>query len=216
MCACQQHKNHKLFLALPKYKTRKKRDEINFNELKIKKFVVVDCQGEEYQIIKIDEQLKRCFMAGEDSPFVQAVLHTIPNKAAERGIYSMSSLEQRFNNVYKQCRKSPAYPENGNIMSNSVAWVKHQLASTPKPKEIASCEFDNPEGMNQSELLEQAKYFMDKKCVHEAVRCMVQLTGELRLKAQDWIEEARLVLETRQAAEVLMAYANSKGMGTIF
>ena len=178
--------------------------------------ILVDCHGDEYQIMRIDEQLRRCFHAGEHDPFVQAVLHTVPNQAAERGIYTMSSLEARFNNVYKQCRKSPAYPENGGVVSNSVAWVKHKLASTPKPKVIPACEFENPEGMSEAELLEQAKYFMDKKCVHEAVRCMVQLSGEMRLKAQEWIEEARLVLETRQAAEVLMAYANSKGMGTIF
>lgn len=166
--------------------------------------------------MRIDEQVKKCFLAGEHNPFVEAVLHTIPTLAVERGIYSMSSLEQRFRNVYKQCVKAAAFPVDGNIITSGLAWIKYQFSSTPKPKHSIPCEFENALDMNSAELLEQAKYFMDKKCVAEAVRCMVQLDGKARLLAQDWIEEARLILEVRQASEVLLSYANSKGMGTIF
>jgi len=165
--------------------------------------LVVDCVGEEYDIIRIDDPLKRCFLAAEQNPFAQAILHTIPNLAAERGIYTISSLEKRFDRVYAECRKA------------LDGWLTY-FFTDPKPRYLNAAEFESAEGMSQTDLVVQAKYFMDKKCMAEAVRCLIQLDGTARSLAQDWIEEARLVLEVRQAAEVLLAFASSKGMGTIF
>ena len=45
---------------------------------------------------------------------------------------------------------------------------------------------------------------------------MNQLTGASREVAGDWIREAKLLLETRQAAYGLTAFASASGLGTIF
>ena len=170
---------------------------------------IVDCTGDTYDRVRIDEPLKKCFHAAEMSPFAQAVLHSIPNKAVDEGIYTISSLEKRFNEFY--------YKTKGEASSFSWSnWFTGKLTTEPKPKFLEACEFDTADGMTPDDLMIQAKYFMDKRCLPEVVRCLVQLEGATRELAQDWLDEARLVLEVRQAAEVLMAYANSKGMGTIF
>lgn len=179
--------------------------------------LTVDCEGEDYQVVRIDDALKRCAQAGLNNVFVQAVLHGVPSLAAERGIYTVSSLEKRFDQVYKQCSRVAFYPETENLFWRFMSRIRYLFhASTNKVKYPEACDFENPEDMAPIDLLSQAKYFMDKKCLAEAVRCLVQLSGSPRSLAQDWIEEARLVLEVRQAAEVLLAYAQSKGMGTIF
>lgn len=159
--------------------------------------------------------MRKCEKAGEHNSFVQAVLHGIPTQAVERGIYSMSSLQKRFENVYKQCKKASFYPELENVLWRPVSWLRYYFHA-PKVKYATTCEFDDVEDMTPQELLDQANYFMRKNCLAEAVKCLVQLSGSPRSLAQDWIEEARLVLEVRQAAEVLLSYAQSKGMGTIF
>ncbi|KAF6021503.1 IMMT [Bugula neritina] len=139
----------------------------------------VDCVGEEYDIIRIDDPLKRCFLAAEQNPFAQAILHTIPNLAAERGIYTISSLEKRFDRVYAECRKA------------LDGWLTY-FFTDPKPRYLNAAEFESAEGMSQTDLVVQAKYFMDKKCMAEAVRCLIQLDGTARSLAQDWIEKLDL------------------------
>lgn len=178
--------------------------------------LAVDCRGEEYDRVRIDEPLKRCFLAAELHPFAQAVLHSIPNKAAEHGIYTMSSLEKRFEDVYNKSIVEASASGSSNFFTRQFNVLKYYVSAQPKPKYTEACDFDNPEDMSSADLMTQAKYFMDKKCMPEAVRCLVQLSGKTRELAQDWLDEARLVLEVRQAAEVLMAHANSIGMGTIF
>ncbi|KAA0197084.1 MICOS complex subunit MIC60 [Fasciolopsis buskii] len=47
-----------------------------------------------------------------------------------------------------------------------------------------------------------------------AVRLVGQLRGQARLVAADWLADARLYLEVRQAARALLAYAAARGMST--
>lgn len=45
---------------------------------------------------------------------------------------------------------------------------------------------------------------------------MNQLKGESRKAAGDWIVQARLHLETKQAADALLAFASATGLGNLF
>uniref|UniRef100_A0A183AC14 MICOS complex subunit MIC60 n=1 Tax=Echinostoma caproni TaxID=27848 RepID=A0A183AC14_9TREM len=47
-----------------------------------------------------------------------------------------------------------------------------------------------------------------------AVRLLGQLRGQARVVAADWLADARLYLEARQAAQALLAYAAARGMST--
>jgi mitofilin len=56
-------------------------------------------------------------------------------------------------------------------------------------------------------LLDRAAQSIEKGDLQQAVRYANQLSGEPRRVAADWLREAKLLLETRQAADVLLAYA---------
>lgn len=147
-------------------------------------------------MVHLDEPLRRCFLAGEGNTFIQTILRSIPNLARERGIYSLTCLERMFDKVAAEC--------------TGVTYT------TTQPMFTRSCDFHNGEGMTDKELLTQAKYFLRMNCLPEAVRCMVHLSEAKKEIAQDWIDEARLILVVRQASETLMAYAYMKSMSNIF
>jgi mitofilin len=56
-------------------------------------------------------------------------------------------------------------------------------------------------------LLDRANASLERGCLEQAVRYVNQLTGEPRRVATDWLREAILLLETKQAADVLLTYA---------
>lgn len=51
------------------------------------------------------------------------------------------------------------------------------------------------------------RYCLDKDDLIQSVRYMNLLRGEPRHVASSWLQEARLTLETRQAADALLAHA---------
>lgn len=65
-------------------------------------------------------------------------------------------------------------------------------------------------------ILAHAKYWMEKGHMDHALRFMIQLHGESRRAASDWISEARLFLETKQIVRTLMAYASASGLANTF
>ena len=57
-----------------------------------------------------------------------------------------------------------------------------------------------------------AKGHLERGDLDQAVRYMTLLRGEPRRAAADWLREARLLLETRQACRALMAHAAAVGV----
>jgi hypothetical protein len=74
----------------------------------------------------------------------------------------------------------------------------------------AKTEHDSLEldSLNNYSILAHAKYWIDKGELEMAVRFMNQLQGEARSVAEDWLKESKLHLETVQATQALMAFAN--------
>lgn len=134
--------------------------------------------------------------------FVEAVLHVLPTVVSERGIYSMSSIEKMFSKVYSQSISKKVL---GTFMNKE-----------DEPKFAHACDYHSEATMSDKERLVQAKYFMFKNCLAEAVDCMENMKGEKLPLLKTWIEEARYVVEARQVSEILTAYATSKGMGSLF
>lgn len=57
------------------------------------------------------------------------------------------------------------------------------------------------------DILSRVRASLQKEDLEQALRYANQLKGQPRQAAKDWIHELRLLLETRQAASALMAYA---------
>lgn len=56
------------------------------------------------------------------------------------------------------------------------------------------------------------RYWMERGNLTQTVKYMNLLQGAPRKMAQDWINEARLLLETQQVVNTLMAHAASSGL----
>lgn len=169
----------------------------------------------EDEIINLAETLRRCQEAAQDCDFVNTLLQSVPEKAVTSGVYSQQSLEKRFEKVWQECKKAALYPRATNLLPQFVSNMYSKLVYDGPPLYANELEFESTEGMSTKDLLIQAKYFMDKHCLGCAVKCMVQLEGVPRTLAQDWLDEARLLLEVRQAAEALYSYSLTKSMGLV-
>lgn len=60
--------------------------------------------------------------------------------------------------------------------------------------------------------LSQFRYWLDRGDLAQTLRYMNLLQGASRKVAGDWLIEARLLLETQQAVNVLMAHAAANGL----
>lgn len=70
--------------------------------------------------------------------------------------------------------------------------------------------------LNTHIILDNALYYLEHGNLEQALRFMNQLTGKSKHVAHDWVKEARLLLETQQASDALLAHAAANGLGSLF
>lgn len=56
------------------------------------------------------------------------------------------------------------------------------------------------------------RYWLDRGDFTQALRYMNLLKGAARTVSSEWLYETRLMLETQQAAQALMAHAQAQGL----
>ena len=56
------------------------------------------------------------------------------------------------------------------------------------------------------------RYYLDRGDFKMTLRYMNLLKGASRCIARDWMNETRILLETQQAVDVLLAYAGANGL----
>lgn len=76
--------------------------------------------------------------------------------------------------------------------------------------ELNNAEFDFSK-LDTYDILGRARYWLDHNNISQAVKYMNLLNGASHKIASEWIDEARIYLETQQAINTLMAYAESSG-----
>ncbi|KAK6185608.1 hypothetical protein SNE40_007805 [Patella caerulea] len=149
-------------------------------------------------------------------PFVQTVLQSVPEEALMRGVWTEDSLKERFPKVKRICKRVAMIDENGGTLFRyflSYFQSFFIFNSVYAKSDSDSIEISELDTFN---ILAHADYFLEKGDLLQAVRFMNQLQGEPRRVASDWLKEAKLLLETRQAAYALTAFASASGLGTIF
>ncbi|XP_028966540.1 MICOS complex subunit MIC60-1 [Galendromus occidentalis] len=148
----------------------------------------------------------------ESSEFVKLVLDTIPEKALKRGVYPEVALKERFYEVETACRRVALMEDqNGGgpgryILSHLMSYF--MIYPKPVPQEELEKEQKvNPLMWDTYDILSRVRASLQKEDLEQALRYANQLKGTPRQAAKDWIQEVRLLLETKQAANALMAYA---------
>ncbi|ESO86545.1 hypothetical protein LOTGIDRAFT_128909, partial [Lottia gigantea] len=154
--------------------------------------------------------------AAGNHPFIQAVLKTVPEEALTRGVYTEDSLKQRFPKVKKVCKRVAMIDENGGTL---FRYFLSYVQSFFIFNSVYATSIDDTVDISDLDtftILAHTDYYLEKGDLLQALRFMNQLQGEPRKVAADWIKEAKLLLETQQAAFALTSFASASGLGTIF
>ncbi|XP_053560240.1 MICOS complex subunit MIC60 isoform X4 [Bombina bombina] len=145
--------------------------------------------------------------------FTDTVTAAIPEESLARGVYSEEALRARFYTVRKLARRVALIDETRNsLYQYFLSYLQSLLVFEPKqlkpPAELCT------EDLDTFRLLSYASYCIERGDLELAAKFINQLTGEARRVAHDWLTEARLTLETKQAIDILSAYASAVGLGT--
>ncbi|EDV22939.1 uncharacterized protein TRIADDRAFT_28229, partial [Trichoplax adhaerens] len=150
----------------------------------------------------------------DDEPLANIVLQIIPKVAIERGVYTEEGLMQRFVRVKKIAQRvNLVGEERVGLLTYALSYFQSILMLNVKPnldvKEI------NPKDMDTYKLLAYADHYLFHGELEQAVRFVNQLRGEPRRVASDWLREARLLLETRQAVNIIKQLSTTYGMRSL-
>ncbi|EDW97939.1 MICOS complex subunit Mic60 isoform X2 [Drosophila yakuba] len=151
---------------------------------------------------------------GDD--LVAAVLQSVPMEAQERGVYPEDALRERFLNVERVARRLALVPEDGAGLPIYFLSYLQSLFILRPDNPISKDELENKpfdySKLDTYDILNRARYHVDRSDFLQALKYMNLLQGASRKIAGDWMKEARLMLETQQAANTLMAHAAASGL----
>lgn len=145
--------------------------------------------------------------------FTHAITAALPQESLIRGVYSEEALRARFHIVQKLAKRVALIDETRNsLYQYFLSYLQSFLLAHPEqqqpPREL------QPEDMDTFKLLSYAAYCVERGDLELAAKFVNQLKGESRRVAQDWLNETRMTLETKQALAILTAYASAVGLGT--
>ncbi|MGH0148584.1 UNVERIFIED_CONTAM: hypothetical protein FKN15_015383 [Acipenser sinensis] len=148
-----------------------------------------------------------------ENEFTETLSTALPEVALSRGVYSEASLRARFYIIRKLVRRVAMIDETRNsLFQYFLSYLQSLLLMEPQqlkpPAQLC------PEDLDTFKLLSYATYSIEHGDLELAAKFINQLKGESRRVAQDWLNEARLTLETTQVVSLLSAYANAVGLGT--
>ena len=146
------------------------------------------------------------------------MLDSIPHEAvsSENGIQSEAGLQQRFRKVKKICKKVALVPEVGGGLGTYALSYLHSFLAINVWRYSSAVEYGrDPTDMDTFELLHYAENSLRQGNVEEAIKLINCLTGEPRRVAQDWLRDAQLHLETKQAIHLLQNYMAANSLAII-
>lgn len=143
---------------------------------------------------------------------VCGVFDSLSHDVIHRGIYLEESLRQRFPKVKKACREVAMVGEDGGgVWSYFISYLQSLFLFEKDVFSLPSAV--HHEELDTFKILSFASYALKNGDTEQAVKFMNQLRGEPRRAARDWIREARLYLEAKQAVSFLTTFALSYNIG---
>ncbi|XP_055922362.1 MICOS complex subunit Mic60 [Eupeodes corollae] len=152
----------------------------------------------------------------ECDELVSVVLGSLPKTAETRGVFPEDALRERFINVEKVARRVALVPKEGASLPIYILSYLQSLFILRPDEPVSKKEMENElsdfSKMDTYDILNKARYFVDGGNLMQALKYMNLLQGAPRKVASDWLKETRLLLETQQAANTLMAHAAASGV----
>ncbi|XP_011262287.2 LOW QUALITY PROTEIN: MICOS complex subunit Mic60 [Camponotus floridanus] len=154
--------------------------------------------------------------APKEDPLVCAAIQSIPEEAAKRGVFPEIALRERFLKVESVARRLAMVPEEGAalpiyLLSYLQSFLIIKTANSIPKKELEDEPID-VNSLNTYDILQRARYWLDRGDFKMTLRYMNLLKGAPRSIAREWMNETRILLETQQAIDTLLAYAGATGL----
>ena len=150
--------------------------------------------------------------AGSEYPIVHVALSTLSARAFSRGVYTADALRSRFDRVRRVARRVAMIGDSGGTLPR---YILSYVQSFFVLRSTVARDADDASEMSVFALLDSAADCLKCGNIEQAVRYVNQLRGEPRRVAAEWLNEARILLETVQAAELLLAFASANGLGSL-
>ncbi|XP_053688505.1 MICOS complex subunit Mic60 [Sabethes cyaneus] len=168
------------------------------------------------QLRPLKDEISAVGRAAEGDELVSVVLKGLPEQAKQRGVYPEHALRERFIKVEEVSRRLALIPAEGaRLPMYFLSYLQASLIVRPSVP-ISKDELeDKPFDFNKLDtydILNRSRYWLDRGDLVRTVQYMNLLKGASRKAAIEWLNEARLLLETQQAASTLMAHAASSGI----
>ncbi|XP_065076199.1 MICOS complex subunit Mic60 isoform X1 [Ochlerotatus camptorhynchus] len=168
------------------------------------------------QLRPLKDEISAVARAAEGDELVGVVLTALPEAAKNRGVYPEDALRERFIKVEQVSRRLALVPAEGaRLPMYFLSFLQGALIAKPdvpiSKDELENKPFDFSK-LDTYDILNRARYWLDRGDLVKTVQYMNLLQGASRKAAMDWLNEARLLLETQQAASTLMAHAASSGV----
>lgn len=183
-------------------------------------------------------------LSTEGDELVKHLLDALPAEAKTRGVYAENAIRERFLKVEKLARQlALVTDDNAGLPTYALSYL--QAALIIQPKELISQAELNNEPVDFSQLntfdilnraryafespfhsnlsidslplsLSRRRYYVDRGNFLQALKYANLLKGASRRVASDWINETRLLLETQQAVNVLLAHAATSSLSFLW
>ncbi|KAH8311824.1 hypothetical protein KR044_008198 [Drosophila immigrans] len=185
----------------------------------------------------LKNEIRAIAQVAQGDELVTAVLENMPKEAQERGVFPEDALRERFLNVERIARRLALVPENGGSLPMYFLSFLQSLFIVRPDNPISRDELENKpfdyNKLDTYDILNRARYkfassyrfhltvikldslfryHVDRGDFLQALKYLNLLEGASREVASDWMKETRLMLETQQAANTLMAHAAASGL----
>ncbi|XP_059149003.1 MICOS complex subunit Mic60-like isoform X2 [Physella acuta] len=170
----------------------------------------------ETQSIPLRNRIEAILNSGNKHPFVETVANTVAPTVLDRGVSTEDQLRNRFFRVSQICRRLGLINEPNTSLYKYFISYLHSLVVFDRMVPMSEYDEIDLNSLDNFALIAYAQHWMERGNLEIALRFMMQLTGESRRAASDWINEAKLLLETKQSAYALTAYASASGLANTF
>jgi len=150
-------------------------------------------------------------VAGNGDEFTSAILGSLSPVALERGVFTEDSLKEKFCKVERVARQVASIgEEGGSLLAFGLSYLQSLLmVDISKRAPTETLEKMDLSAISATDLINLARHNLDRGNLAQAVQLMSQLKGEPGRVATDWLDEARLTLETQQVVEALLVYSQA-------
>jgi len=174
--------------------------------------VMKDGHAARDELTAIHAELNAVRDAGREYTTVHIALSTVSPLAFDRGVYTPDALRHRFDRVRRVARRVAMIDESGGTLSR---YILSFVQSFFVLRSSVAADTDDVSELSVFALLDNAAHCLKYGDIEQAARYVNQLRGEPRRVTSSWLEEARILLETRQAAELILAFASANGLGSL-